>query len=316
VPSDPHELLPGLSATVEAHDLPTAHGPLPCWTYVSRGLAPLGQYELVMTLPRRDGNHPEAPLNLFRVVHGLAGAGKIVSAGEYTELGPSGFLGRPSLRGIGYVPALAIEGVEVPDGALAALALLRDELELCKNFGLGRLLARLAEAHDHFPFPPWIDADRPSVVVGGDFEQSVLRHVPRLLVSGARVHKEGQTIELQLPIAGIDQLAPVASMPNDSTLCLFAMPPAAANAVLVWRPGQVAPQACAAPAGDGSRIGGAHCLFVPQQEADGSQLVEDGFAALLNDSSWAQLRRALAEGQPFEVQPQEQDSLSFRLSWY
>src|ERR1044071_6713912 len=35
---------------VEAHEIPSRHGPMACWSYVSDGLTALGQTEIVFTL--------------------------------------------------------------------------------------------------------------------------------------------------------------------------------------------------------------------------------------------------------------------------
>src|SRR5262245_12641464 len=83
------ELVPGkLTARVVSHNLPVGSDTVPCWTYVSEGLARLGQDELVFTLRRRgaeaEGAFPPDPLMFFRQVHSLAEQGQIVGPWAYT----------------------------------------------------------------------------------------------------------------------------------------------------------------------------------------------------------------------------------------
>src|SRR5262249_55664583 len=158
------ELIPGrVAAHVFAHELHPDRGPVPCFTYVTRGLEAFGQRELVFTLVRTGNEAPRAPLGLLGQIAQLAAQGRLVEAGGLTELGPTGAFGEPALRGFAYQTASPMDGVALPPGALAMIALFGDEIETAKRFGTLRVLARLGRAHNFWPTAPWCALDRRSI---------------------------------------------------------------------------------------------------------------------------------------------------------
>jgi len=55
------DVIPGtLSMTVFDHEIQTLGRTIPCWTFVSDGLLGYGQKELVLTVARSPGEHPQA----------------------------------------------------------------------------------------------------------------------------------------------------------------------------------------------------------------------------------------------------------------
>jgi len=67
---------------------------------------------------------------------------------------------------------------------------------------------------------------------------------------------------------------------------------ATADACLVWAPDQQAAEAVAPPGSQGERLGGCFLATANQQPANGSQIVEDGFAYFVRDADYANLRAA------------------------
>src|SRR5262245_1508739 len=135
-----------LSMRVEAHEIPSRHGPMACWSYVSDGLTALGQTEIVFTL-RQDpaessDTAPDDPLQLFATVHRLAESGQLVEAGGVTEFGEQRFFDHHLL----YVPAQPLPGVALPAPCLSALLVTDDELRAVRMFGPARVLARMGQA--------------------------------------------------------------------------------------------------------------------------------------------------------------------------
>src|SRR5262252_1949570 len=113
-------IIPGaLSVEIHIHRLDSVEGPVPCWTYVSQGLWPLGQKEIVFTVKRRsneaEGAYPRDLLTFYRIVHQLAAQGQRVDIGGVTTLRGEGqgFLGRKDFVGILYAPPQAFGGIRI-----------------------------------------------------------------------------------------------------------------------------------------------------------------------------------------------------------
>jgi hypothetical protein len=289
------------SVALYAHDVGPADQPVPCWSYVSEGLAAFGQREIMFTLRRAPGEAlpPGDGIGLLESVARLAKGGKLVDPGGLTEFGPRGFLGNASLRGLVYAPAKPTADVRVPPDALAAVALFGDELEAVKRYGATRVLARLGRATTFFPFPPW--SERARQPVAGALA-SVLEPVGGLTLPDASVSIEGDTIFVRLLPTCAPLLAKAfEALPDDRPIALHVGLAPGASACLVWSPGQTAPEAISMPGADGSRIGACYLGLVPQPNADEVRLFEDGVMALVTDKPWASLRAALASGKPFRL---------------
>jgi len=64
--------------------------------------------------------------------------------------------------------------------------------------------------------------------------------------------------------------------------------------------------------GTGNRIAGNHVIFVPEQSRDAVAVVEDGFAVLLTNASWLEIRQRLASAPQNWGMPIS-DGIGFRL---
>lgn len=308
----------GLTVWVHRHELPAAT-PVPCWTYVSQGFADLGGAELSMTLARQPEDDPTGqvrdPLEIMKVMYELAkgeGSGQAtITAGQLTQLGGGGLFGRSDLTSLTYLPALPV--VPGTEEALAVLVLTEDETAVVQRCGPMRVVARLGASNRHYPYPPWLDRTRVSVAESG--EKSILDQTARLLLPGLHAHKEDETVVLSVPRGQrrplAEQLGP---LPLEAAFTLFTLPAPDATATLVWRPGQATPQAYGGPNATNDRVAGNFCLLVPQQDTNGGQLIEDGFAMMLTDTTWADLRGALAEGRQASI-PADDDRLALALRW-
>jgi hypothetical protein len=277
-----------VTADVYAHEL----GPVACFSYVTRGLAASGQAELVLTLPRPADatldRASDAPLPLLRAIAGFAARGQLVGDGGFTELGATGLFGRPALRGIAYQRAWPMTGVDLPDGALSMIVLVDHEIDAVKAYGATRVLARLGRAQRFFPTAVWCDPDRAALATAD--EPTLLAQVGRAKLPGVSVVMTGDRIAVRLPRAVDVPALP----PPDIAIALLASLDRAADACLVWSPGQQAPEAITPPGSRGACLSGCFALFAPQQAADAFEVFEDGFALRLTDRSWAVVRDALA----------------------
>ncbi len=290
-----HSLVSGVTARVFAHVM----GDVPCFSYVTRGLTAFGQAELVFTLRRALQNHlegaPQEPLDLLRTIAGLAQQGRLVSEGGITEVGPRGLFGRPQLRGLVYQRAWPMDGVELPEGCLAAICIVGHEMDTVKHFGSLRVLARLGAANRFFPTTPWCDPDRAPLMAPE--QNSILDGVRSGQFSGVSVVMESERVAMRLPRT--KQLPELP--PPEVPLAFLTTLDARADACLVWSPGQQAHEAISPQGSLGARVSGCFVMFVPQQERDYVNVFEDGFVSLLTDRSWAQIRHALATRAPVSI---------------
>jgi hypothetical protein len=310
------ELVPrALSASIHLHAVEAHDGPLPCWSYVSAGLAAFGQKEVVFTISaERDadpGRFPTEPLRFMMTLLQLASQGRTVDAGAITELGGPGFMAR---KGLTYVRALPLEGVPLSPSMLAAIPLSADELAVLKIGGQTRVLAALGAAAHHYPFPPWLDRVRPSAITPESSAGTLLASVPHLSAPGT-VRIENNTVLFRLRPEAVVLLGRALGelLPTSAFAFTTELDPEA-DGCLIWRAGQEAPSAIAPPGSKGERLGGCFVLFAPDQPEDGGQIFEDGLAMTLTTASASALRRALAQGQMLAIQGQG-EKMGFLLAW-
>jgi hypothetical protein len=204
------ELIPGQLA-VEVHHFEMDHtsGRLACWSYLTDGLwLPTRRHpELVFTLRRRRDEAAAAFAHAdlwdwFRSVYAAAEQGRFVDAGSTSDfVCTSGFLGSRSVMGLVYLPLQRLPWMEALPLALTVLLLTPEELEAVRRFGPYRVTAQLGQAAQHYPFPPWSDRDRPSVLARQDLEQSLLARLPCLgALAGASLRLDEETAGVGFPV--------------------------------------------------------------------------------------------------------------------
>jgi Smad anchor for receptor activation-like, C-terminal len=279
-----------LRARVYFHQIDTPSGPLPCWTYVTDGLSRHGQKEIIFTLRCAGGAppaaFPEDPLRLFATIDQFAQHGNLVDAGGVTQFAQTLFFGRHLM----YIESQKFLEVPAPSDALAAILVTEDEVRTVREFGALRVMSRLGFATRYFPCPPWSDPDRDGVA----FAPTVLENVRRGRVPGVRVMREGDRTSVRVSSAAINTLRRnLMEFDGASALAILTDLDPAANACLIWRPGQSRMEGIAPPGSDGSRLAGCFAMFVPGQDDNDARVFEDGFALMLTASAWDDVRQAL-----------------------
>lgn len=279
----------------------------------------------------------------YKEVYRFAQQGQMVYEGDCTQFGSQGFLGCGNWSAFVYTRPQPLEGIEVTSPLLAAILLTAEEFEVYQNFGLTRVLSHLGRAYVYYPCPPWTERSRSSVVSMKEMQGTILGRMPLLSVrgGGARVYQEARPHSIQqspqprqflqqqivqwsensaritlrlLPQAGEQLRRQLVQCPPDSIVALLTELDPTANACLVWRSGQADAFAITPPNSEGSRSGGCFIAFVPQQDADRGQVLEDGFVMLLTDQSWLTIRDAIALGNPIFI-PATNNGASFSLEW-
>jgi hypothetical protein len=303
-----------LSARVHVHDLATQQARIPCWSYVTDGLAAYDQAEIVFTLRREPGEaaerFPDPPFRLFAAILDLAEHGQLITAGSQTELGDDRLFDHHVL----YAPAQPLSGVALPPGCLTALLVTADELRAVRTFGPTRVLARMGQAATHYPFPPWADRRRRGVAMDRTFEASALAKLPRASAQDVRAALHGDRIVVSAlrlePPAWQDRLA---ELPDGVPVALLTALDLTANGCLVWVPGQKEPEAIIPTGSDASRVCGCFLALFADQPANAGKILEDGFAMQLTGEAWQALRRALIEGEELTIAAA--GGMSLALTW-
>ena len=337
-----HPIVDGRAVvTVHEHSFTTVEGQVSCWTFVSDGLARVGQKDVVLAIRREaesrvdDTRHA---LDIFESLHALACQGRIVDVGSFSGLAPDspGWCGDAEWRGIAYLPTNRLTDIMLPSPAIAALVLTQNELDVAMELGLVRVMALLGFRYRYFPTAAWFMRGRPEITSPTEMSASLISRMPRVRVAMAHAYLRGietrrearpptgslensaayfarQEVVLELPGASalefgrlLGQLGP------GSPIALIASPDPGADACLVWMPGMSEPNAIAAPEGTGLRIAGNHVVFVPEQDHDEVRVFEDGFAILVTNTTWQEMRLLFANGPQNWGMPVDGDK-GFRL---
>lgn len=213
-----------------------------------------------------------------------------------------------------YADAQSIRGVRIPDNAIIVHS---DELALVKRYGLYRLLARLGRQRRHLPFPPWTDRDRKRVTHADDPKSVLKMFGGKINYPPASLVLEDKSAVLQLlRDDGAELVKQLAQVPADMPFVITTRPAHTAHAWFVWTPGQTEPEAITGPNPSSASITGGFLAFViGSDRPDQITQMEDGFVLMMSAQRWARCSQALAEGQPFEMQPSTAGELAFALRW-
>lgn len=264
------------------------------WVVTSNGLQALQHPELVLPISAHPQLERETTARtLAQLIGAIARAakqGQRVSAGGTTRFG-SQLLG---FDGVVYLPAAPIGAQHVPDSSLIGIFAAAVELDGIGVFGARRFASLLARQTCYFPYPPWTDAVRPRFALGQ--WPSVVADMPCVGLPGASITQENGALHFRLgrvhTAAVLRNVMPQLPPPTPPTFTLHGLA-STADSCLVWEPDQQGAQAVAPPGSRGERMGGCFLATANQQPANGSQIVEDGFAYYLRDPDYAQFRAAL-----------------------
>jgi hypothetical protein len=260
------------------------------------------QREVVLTI-LRTSNHdgfPEGIIGYVPALKHFASQGRLVDDGGvsgYQAPGPFGF---GAFVGLAFFGAPPIEGVALPDNALAGVFLTEGELAMATTCSVRRVLNRLGKAQRYFPVPFWSDPNRPSVYSVGDANQSLLAKIAHASLPAATATLRGNAMHLRLPSSFAAKLAE--RIEARAASALLPGRERGVEAALVWSPGQQEPEAIFV---DGPPPTAYAATFVALVHSDADQddirFMEDGYAVLLSARSADRLVAALRAKEPFEV---------------
>jgi len=315
------DVIPGrLKVRIFLHEIEYEKEIFSCWSYVTDGLMAQKQKEIIFTLRRdpaqKPEDYPRELLDLFATFFHYAEQGQLVDLGQSTLFGETGLGGDRDFRGIGSIEPQGFPGVETKGVPLMAGILLKnDEAQIAWDLGLTRITALLGMKYHYYPCPTWSDLKREPVASLRGMEKSILGQITRLPVRASYYEERNHIFFSVLPSGRARLQEFLGKLPPTSPLALRTQPDPRANACLVWHSGQVQPMAITPPNSDGSRKTGAFLAFVPEQDANEIQIVEDGFSLFLTNSAWQKIREALLSSTDVFVPPAGVGGASISVEW-
>jgi hypothetical protein len=273
-----------LHALIFTHEITSTPDRLPCWTYISRGLATLGQKEIAFTIRRPSADqlmeYPPEPLQWFQILYGLAKDGRFANdLYSRTSFKGSQFFGRSDISMVLYTPPQILGNLPpsvLPQTYLQAIVLTEPEAEVAAKYGILRTLSHLGRVARYFPYPPWIDPKRETVITPADVSTSVLESYPAITVCGVHAVLEGIVLYLFVRPHAVQPLQEaLRQIPPDFPFTLHSDLFSEADSCFVWKNGQERPNVICTNTTDRTSL----CFLVicPGQSEIGLKLVEDGY---------------------------------------
>jgi hypothetical protein len=302
----------------------------PSWLYASDGFRRQGRRELVLFVLRRAKEsakaYPEDPARLLAALFVKGSLGESFSDGDCASLALGRFLGRDDVTGVIFSQLDPLRSVVVQPDALLVVPLVADEIDVALRFGSLRVLGLLGTHHRVFPWPAFLDRDRPAVTPAPGWWDSVLARTTVSRIRGVRVSAEvpaslsprigqGNVVvsvaaasrsALVEAVAGVDGAAP-------APVALTSELDPEADSLAVYPPRLKTLVPLRSREGPVERLAGTFVAFLPGEEDVASQR-EDGFVVELTGASRAALHEALREGRDLQILGAPQ-SMAIRIRW-
>jgi hypothetical protein len=287
-----------LRAMVHDHLVPLNGTPASCWTVVTDGLADVGQAEVSLTLTRTGAatrEFPETLLGYLEAVHQFASEGQTVGEGGLSGYAAPGPFQLGSFVALAFIPSAAANlHIAMPENTIAGVFLTEAEFAMARSASRRRVLHRIGQAYQYFPYPFWSDATRASVYAPGDDARTLLSKFRKYACRDDSAVIEGNTMHVSISPGTADALADTLSARE--ALALLPGLDRLAVAALVWQPGQTRPEAICSQVGDHPRVAATFVGFVPNDaDADSIRFQEDGYTILLTASTTVELVERLRE---------------------
>ncbi|HEY5601653.1 MAG TPA: hypothetical protein VIM41_00940 [Gammaproteobacteria bacterium] len=312
------ELIPKrLILLVYQLDLPGKGSQIPCWIFVTHGLAALKQREIALVLrlaKNEDGKKfPKTPLPLFMFLFKAIVQKKRFAVGDVIRFGEKGLLG---FAGMGFTFGnLNAKQIELPQHYLSCMLLTREELVTAQTFGLTRALSRMGFETNRFPFNPWNDTERQSLPLQAVIKNSQFRNLKVLPLKYSSVNLlGGDKVVLLLAVAmhgAINSF--IKEQANIDQLGFITQLLPYHEGALVWLPEKDSIEMNVHPDSQGEIIAGSFALL-SRGVTSGAAMLEDGFNIQFSDEGWLAMRNAIARKQNLVITPSSGD-MEFSLVW-
>jgi hypothetical protein len=288
-------IIDGLKALIFEHTFTTN---IICWTFVSQGLANHGQKEVVFTIRKLSAQYPQDPLRWYSLLLDRAKRHRTIDKYDISELQSDSFLGHPSLRAILYVPQQALLGLTVaqearlPHTRLHAVLLTTDEFDAYKEEGSLRILTNFSRIIRYYPFPPWFDPSRGSLLRPSDFAGSIMKRLRPYTIPGISAMFDQNSGDITLTVSpraySSKGITTIEIVPVNSVLRLLLEPNEHAEGCFVWHAGQRQVKAVGRHNGDSGQgsedrtvnnmeLSLCNMIFCPGQDKIYFSFAEDGY---------------------------------------
>ncbi|EEH45441.1 uncharacterized protein PADG_01591 [Paracoccidioides brasiliensis Pb18] len=293
----------GVGVLIFYHTLQSmVSGEIYCWTYISEGLARVGQKEIVFTIRRkaseREDNFPTTPFQWIKFVYSAAKGGQTVDEFHRTDFHSPSFLDRSDFKWIVYCPAHSINNVPAsyfPREWLQVIPLIAPEAEVAQRYGVMRALGHLGAQERYFPFPPWIDRGRQPCITMANMTGTMKDSLPSVIVTGINALKKGSEIVLYIPQRSASPLKEaLAQFQLEHVFSLETTPHRDADSGLLWSNTDTEPRGYAAGTSNAC-MNLNYFAFCPCQESNELKMIEDGFIFMITNSTWANFRNFIEQ---------------------
>ncbi|MBS1991052.1 MAG: DUF3480 domain-containing protein [Cyanobacteria bacterium SZAS LIN-3] len=321
---DTVQAAPDLKVKIYKHTLHMTSKRPVVWSFVTDGLKTNGQQEMVLTVLKRSSEsndaYPRLPIKLFGLIGQLAGQGKLVTTGGYTEFKNQGFLA-PQFKGLIYTPVTNLQGVPLPDNCIAVVPVTDDEITVYQTAGPSRLMARLGRDAHFYPCPTWCDRDRSSSFSPGDItemqEDPVFRSA-KAQTFALTAMQDNDQLSLRLTDKTSALLLDLLQqLPSDSALRLALGIDPRADALLVWETKQQDNRSMIAPAGSSyHKIGITFLALLPGLKKNEILTGADGCALMMTAEDFTRFKAALEKKDQFVLPMSDGSALkNFSINW-
>ncbi len=313
------ELIPNrLRLTIHHSNQFVGTKPVGYWTFESSGLLSLRQKELIVSLRIKDGEatypFPKVILRIFLLIYKQAMQQRRILAGDVIKLGEQGILG---YIGLGFVRADSVRLPIAPSAAsLAGIFLHRGELLMAHHLGLSRVMSALSWQAKRHPAPLVNDRDRPILPMEVALKNSQIGELPRKLVRGSAIHMmDGEQVIFSPP----PELHPLfvalfKKLGTKQPVCLITTDLESYDGSLVWMPTANEIEINIGAGKEGNTIAGCFVYLLPNQNADGVTLMEDGFLVSLTAVGWHSLKHAINNRSGFTLKASDGE-MDFVWRW-
>lgn len=218
------------------------------------------------------------------------------------------------------MPAESFGGIELPDGALSAVPVTAEELQVWEYSGPSRVMARLDKAGRYYPYMTWCDRKRESVFTQAEADavsKSSLARSAHLLSFDSGVLRQKDKCVLYLSKPTAQKLrTDLERVPSGAAIMVSLGVPSIANALMVWNPPGATEIDAVGPAGsDATRLAGTFIELLPGLKDNEIHIVEDGFALMITTEKWDELLNCLKTGADFDLPLKGVSNAHFVIQW-
>jgi hypothetical protein len=290
---------------------------IPCWIFVTEGMAAYKQKEFVLVLRLKKGESgktfPKPPLQLFMFLYKAVAQKKRFHIGDVTRLGEKGLMG---FKGLGYTfELLDTRGLKLPERYLSCILLTTEETMAAQASGFTRVLARLGYEMNRYPVNPWNDLERSSLRMQTVLKQSEFRDLNAVSVKHSSVNLVGgdRVVLILAPTAQgmvVEFIKQQAAQPRLGFITQL-LP--YHEGTLVWLPDKDLIEMNMQPDAEGKLIAGSF-LVMTRGEQTGASMMEEGFNMQFDPQSWQAFCNAIARKQNLTLAAQGGE-MEFSLVW-